>query len=126
MSRAITELQQLRRRIKNIDDETREMDKEIEAISAKQQVILKERSRLQKKLDAFTADHPIVITDHAVVRYLQRIEGLDIKAIENKILPADGRTREAIKVLGGKGVFPVGTSHRLVLEAGRIVTVNDY
>ena len=61
----------------------------------------------------------IKISDHAVVRYLQRINGMDLLAIANELLPAD--TARLIE-RNGDGEYPAGT-HRLVVRNNKVVTV---
>ena len=47
----------------------------------------------------------IVISEHAILRYLERHKGLDIEAIKKEILPE--KISELVVELGGKGKFPV-------------------
>lgn len=60
------------------------------------------------------------ITDHAVVRYLERIEGLDIEAVRRRI--ADETVIEAARSFP-RCCVPVGQSHRCVVQDGAVVTV---
>jgi hypothetical protein len=41
---------------------------------------------------------PIQVTDHAVIRYLERVEGVDIEEIKKRIVPP--RTENCIRTLG--------------------------
>lgn len=64
----------------------------------------------------------VIITDHAVLRYLERVKGIDIQAIREEIL-VDDRMVEAIKILGD-GLFPVDYG-RLRIRDKMIVTILD-
>ena len=64
------------------------------------------------------------ITDHAIVRYLQRVKGVDIDALKKEIVPND--VRKQIEELGGGGSFPVANSHILKLVGFKVTTVIEY
>jgi len=62
------------------------------------------------------------ITDHAVVRYLERVHGFDIDAIKEQILP------DHAKILlhfsnGQKSEINVHGSHTLKVKDGYVITV---
>ncbi|MGC9368688.1 MAG: hypothetical protein ACP5DX_04015 [Paracoccaceae bacterium] len=59
--------------------------------------------------------HPV--TDHAVVRYLERIEGMDIEALRRKI----GRQVDRAVNMGACAVVIDGYQYRIV--EGTVVTV---
>lgn len=60
------------------------------------------------------------ITDHAILRYLERIEGIDIEAVRSRI--ADETVIEAARSFR-RCCVPVGQSHRCVVQDGTVVTV---
>ncbi|TDE40947.1 hypothetical protein [Antarcticimicrobium sediminis] len=57
------------------------------------------------------------ITDHAVVRYLERVKGVDIDALRSQI----GRKVDLAIEMGANGAVSGGFVYRI--EAGRVVTV---
>ena len=59
------------------------------------------------------------ITDHAIVRYLQRVKGFDMRKLEKEIL--SGRVREKIKFVKNGPVKVNGMT--LKIANGVIVTV---
>ena len=69
------------------------------------QVLQSERSRKAGTVARITAEirqrkinagpDRIVITDHAVVRYLERIDGMDIEAVRQKVLDMARRAKRA-------------------------------
>lgn len=68
----------------------------------------------------------IHITDHAIVQYLSRIEGMDIEALRTRILDEDNeRVMKPIEYLK-EGLFPVHPSHRVRIKNKNIVTVLPY
>lgn len=60
----------------------------------------------------------ITVTDHAVLRYLERVQGMDIRAVRREI--AD-RCDVAADHPGVTAVLSSG--HRFILRGGAIVTV---
>lgn len=66
-----------------------------------------------------SADKPVV-TEHAMLRYLERIYGLDIEAMRDEIL-AEGRAGVIFLIENGK--VPIGEGHHLVVQGRRVLTV---
>ncbi len=61
----------------------------------------------------------IIITDHAIVRYMERIKHLDVEQVKKLIVPeASRKTIERFR----SGMFPVGT-HVVVVKNGFVKTV---
>jgi len=59
------------------------------------------------------------VSDHAIVRYLERVKGLDIDAIRKELLPDD--VRQA--TLMGNGYYPVNGTHKVRVKDGVVITV---
>ena len=59
--------------------------------------------------------HPV--TDHAVIRYLERVQGVDIEALRRQI----GRVADKGLAVGAGGVISGGMIY--VIEGGFVVTV---
>lgn len=123
MSKPISKYGRLRRRLKELNKEEDRLNADIKSLNDRKSIVDKTRTRLLAEMAEMKKEHPVVVTDHAVLRYLERIAGVDVDRARRLVLPDGDRVIEAIKKLGGTGTFPVGTSHRLVAEKGRIVTV---
>lgn len=65
----------------------------------------------------------LIITDHAILRYLERVKGLDVEAIKEEMLP---QPEERAIVSIGNCVYPVRDSHRLRAHDGKIITTLPY
>lgn len=77
------------------------------------------RRRRHKKKG--TSKGPILIVlDHAIVRYYERVVGLNIREVEKEILT--DQLREQHRKLGD-GVYPIGNKFRVVIKHNEIVTV---
>lgn len=59
----------------------------------------------------------VMVTDHAVVRYLQRVEGMDIAALKAKMAEDIPISDEFTRF------YPAGENHRYVVAGNLIVTV---
>ena len=67
---------------------------------------------------------PIRISDHALVRYMERIKGENFDNIRDDILPE--KVINAIQTLGGKGEYPVqdGENEYMVrIENYTVITI---
>jgi hypothetical protein len=68
------------------------------------------------------AEPRIVVTDHALVRYLERVKGLDREAVEAEMLTDD--LVEQVRVLGGTGRF-VSEGRRVIVKEHHVLTIYD-
>ena len=96
--------------------------KKQEFISAQKeynQMIISEK-QLKDKIEALEKPKELRVTEHAILRYLERVNKIDLKEIEKAIL-----TPELIKmteVLGKNGKFPIN-DFNIVIRDGSVVTV---
>ena len=93
------------------------------------------RAELEQQLKAINdeitehkANELVTVTDHAVLRYLERMEGYNIEQLRQLVCPL--AIRKQIIKLGGKGKFPVanktdGTNHIVAVENHKVVTVHE-
>lgn len=99
-----------------------ERDKEVSKISKEINEIERKVKELENKRKILTSD--VVITEHAILRYLERVKGVDIEAIKKEILP-DYTLGYILGVGMNSGKYPAGT-HKVVLSGNIITTViND-
>ena len=61
-----------------------------------------------------------LITDHALLRYLQRIKGVDLNAVKNEMIDRD--TPDQVEFMG-RGKIKTKKGHTLVVSNNKIVTV---
>lgn len=62
----------------------------------------------------------IGVSDHAILRYLERVLGIDVWAVKNQILNLNGRVTTGEL---GDGKYPVGNGHHAVVKNDVVVTV---
>lgn len=115
-------------------EERKQLEKRITALKAeresKREVYYRARSdfddcdaevvKLQNRLEALKPK-AIKVSDHAVLRYLERKAGLDIEAIRKSILESE--LPSMVAALGGSGKFPIN-GYQVVLKDFTVVTIN--
>ena len=96
--------------------------KKEEFISAQKEYnqMVNSEKQLKDKIEALQKPKELRVTEHAILRYLERVNKIDLKEIEKAIL-----TPELIKmteVLGKNGKFPIN-DFNIVIRDGSVVTV---
>jgi len=61
-----------------------------------------------------------VVSEHAVIRYLERVKGLNIELIKQEILTE--KIVEQFKTLGN-GKYPIQGKHKAIIKGGTVVSV---
>lgn len=79
----------------------------------RQERLLESLKREQKKT--------ILFTDHAIVRYLERVSGADLRVIQDDII--DEATKTLIHNFYGTGTFPHKSGCKIVVQDYRVVTI---
>lgn len=64
--------------------------------------------------------HDIKISDHALVRYIERIKGISLDCIRKEIL--SDNLKVFIEEMGKNGVFPMD-DYKLIVREGTITTI---
>ncbi len=126
----MTQIEILERRLRQCEESKREALKDKEVAKdpasraaakacARLKALHRTRANLEQQLKAAkieAGEQEPVITDHAVLRYLERVGGLDVEAIRETI--ASDEVRALVVELGGYG--------RGKLEDGTILTFDRF
>jgi metal-dependent amidase/aminoacylase/carboxypeptidase family protein len=110
----------LQSQIDNLEAENNSLHTEIKTRIQQQAANTKSINDLKAKIK-FTADTEPSVTDHARIRYLERIEKINIAAIDEKILCPS--LRKHLKTLPGSGEFPLEGGGVAVMKNNTVVTV---
>lgn len=112
--------------LKALQEEVRDLKKKIEAkkeIASQHQrelqIMVNRRERLTERVKILKHNVPEV-TDHAVIRYLERVRGLDIEGIRSEILSPE--VIQQMEVLGTTGKF-VNKNLQIVVKNNKVITV---
>ena len=86
------------------------------ALQKRQKIIADELKDVQREISALDAQN-VMVSDHAVVRWLERMEGLDLEAVRAKI------ASEAKPHLGTVGTVALGGGLVMLIDRNRVVTI---
>lgn len=112
-----SELKQLQSRRSTALAALQELKKEQRALSVRTQTLVKYLDETNAQLEAATQD--VVVSEHAVLRYLERVDGVEIDAIAKRI--ADAVRPIVAKI--GDGDIPLGNGVRAIVRNKCVVTV---
>ena len=93
---------------------------EISNAQKEQAALLKSEKDLRDKISAIKEDKGITVSEHAILRYLERVKLIDLKAIEEEIITE--KLKSAVSILGGNGKYPLNGC-RAILKNNTIVTI---
>lgn len=97
-----------------LKDQQRELSKKISLSSDKV-------TGLMQRIAAFKAVGDLVVSEHAILRYLERMGIVDVGDLEKRIATED--IKKQVELLGD-GKYPLG-SLRAVVRNNTVVTVED-
>lgn len=60
---------------------------------------------LKEIIASIDNDSTVKVSEHAIIRYLERVKGINIEEVEKEILPDS--VLKLIDTLGGNGIYPV-------------------
>ena len=124
MAETEKQVKSLRSQISKKKDAIKAVQMEISHCQKEHSRLVNEKNSLQNKLRHLLNKKEIIeISDHAVVRYLERIEGVDLSYIRDCILTDE--FMRVFKQLSDSGEFPSGTGFVVVVRNNRVVTVKN-
>jgi hypothetical protein len=109
----------LRKRVSKIDVEIEEIKAEQRRQSTQINQLMAERQRLNDMIESMIPKK-LNVTDHALLRYIERVMGIDIEDIRNKIVNTQVETMVA--TLGDSNV-PLGGGVYAVVRNQQVVTI---
>lgn len=81
---------------------------------------LLEIDKIKDKIEELKSDNSIKISEHAILRYFERIKGYNISDIEKEIITED--VKKLVETLGGNGKYPFN-DFQLVLKDFTVTTI---
>lgn len=105
----------LEAQLENLRDCKGQVGKEISLVSSK-------LNSVNQRIQALKGRSDLIVSEHAMLRYLERVEQLDV-AILNRIIAEDEELQSVVKTLGN-GIFPVkGRGFKLVIQDNVVETI---
>lgn len=116
------ELKQLQSRRDKLEVQLPEVRR---AANESQRSLVKHEKQLrevkERIADIEEASKELVVSEHALLRYLERVKGVDLEEIKQEMLT--NKTQELFETLG-PGKYPIeGASARLVVKGSTVVSV---
>lgn len=111
--------------VKSLKDQISELNekiKDMEETIFQAELMLKQEKDKKKKLEEQVnmKRQPVRVSDHGIVRYLERVKGMDISAIRDEML-----TPERIDAIENGATRIIIGGHKFVVQNKTIVTVLD-
>jgi len=116
------ELKGLQSQLKIKDVQITEKKAQIGELQRELNVLQNSRQKILDKIERIKPKEQLRVTEHSLLRYIQRVKGIDLKEIEKEILE-DTSLIEARKTLDTDGKFPLKDGGRVVIKNSTIVTV---
>ncbi len=114
------ELKQLERRFSEANARLKTLKAEQTDMNQRVQREQETLNTLRKQIDKLKQNNGrLVVSEHAILRYVERVMKLDLEEIRRKILPET--LEEHIRTIGS-GVFPTET-HRIKVQNGVVITL---
>lgn len=109
-----TKVLKLLSRKKTLGQERAQIDKVIGGID-------KEVHVLNQQIKTLETPNNLRVSEHALVRYFERVKGYDLKEIEKEIL--EPQLTKMTDTLGGKGTFPNSNGYSVILDGYTVTTI---
>lgn len=81
----------------------------------------KKIQELEELVKSLTDIKNLNVSEHAIVRYFERVRKEDIEAIKKEIL--NDSVRSLVSVLGGNGTFPFNENFSVVIKNFTVTTI---
>jgi len=103
------------------------LQSEIEAIKIEREILNNklqsaERNlgKIREEIKKLKEGSKIIVSEHAMLRYIERVLGIDLKEIERRILTDE--VKEQYKIVGN-GRFPINDEFRVLIRDNVVVTI---
>lgn len=77
-------------------------------------------AEINKQIKEINSKSDLIISEHAIIRYLERALNIDINKLESELIP--DKVKKQITILGN-GTYPIGDSRKIVVKDNTIITV---
>jgi len=108
-----TRLAESNAKISNFESQIQEVRKSLKEERKRNDSLKKEIEKLKH------TSKELIISEHATLRYIERVLGIDISEIHKKMLP---EYLGAAKIINN-GKYGIGDNHRIVVKDNVVVTV---
>ena len=93
---------------------------EMEILNNKLQSAERNLGKIREEIKKLKEGNKIIVSEHAMLRYIERVLGIDLKEIERRILTDE--VKEQYKIVGN-GRFPINDEFRALIRDNVVVTI---
>ena len=116
-------------KIKHLKSQLKNMKPELEVLKMdyinRQRIYSNKANQIkiiEKQIKELESVKEIQLSEHAIIRYLERVKGFDMQEIKDLIITDD--LKKQVETLGGNGVFPLGNTGKTIrLKNYTIITI---
>jgi len=115
------------RLLKQLQSQYKKMESEAEALQVEvtvkqRELSLKktEQERLKERIKELDGDNQIKVSEHALIRYFERVRGYDLSEIEKEIVSEE--VLRMVDTLGGTGRYP-NKDYSVVMKNFTVTTI---
>lgn len=113
-------LKGLRSQVSTLETDVGLLKGEIASKQRSLEVKMNEIKRLKEEMKKIDDTTQIKVSEHAMLRYLERVHGLDLKNAEETIVT--DKLKSMVDTLGGSGTYPID-GFQVVMKNYTITTV---
>lgn len=119
----VKSLKELQSILNNAQAEKKAIEEKIKELETAKASISATISNLNESIKSYTnRQKDLIVSEHAILRYLLRVQGLDIAQVARDLVP--DRIKEQIKMLGN-GTYPIPEKgFKIVVKENVIVTIH--
>lgn len=117
------------RKIKGLKSQLRIMEGDAEAlkfeVANKQREYTAKRNKIQtlkEEIERFENNGSVKVSEHAIVRYFERVKGFNISDIEKDILTEE--VLNLVEQLGGTGTYP-NKDFKVLMKGNTVTTITN-
>lgn len=108
--------------LKSLQGQKRQLQQKLERLAAARRETIGQISGINEKIEKLQANSPEpIVSEHALLRFLEQVEGIDLDQLRERILTAD--VRQAMMTLGPSGKYPSGAGYRVVMRDNTVTTI---
>lgn len=119
----VKSLKELQSILNNAQAEKKAIEEKIKELETAKALLSTTISNLNESIKSYTnRQKDLIVSEHAMLRYLLRVQGLDIAQVARDLVP--DRIKEQIKMLGN-GTYPIPEKgFKIVVKENVIVTIH--
>ncbi len=114
------ELKGLKSQLYNMEGDEAALKIEVANIQREYSQKVKAIERLKTKIESIERTTKLKVSEHAMLRYLERVKGINLESLESEILSEE--VRVMIETLGGTGGYP-NKDFKVMLKNYTVTTI---